>query len=65
MSVQFHVDENLLNEAFKLGRFKTLQETLEAALREFLARKKQLEILELFGKIDPDKEYDYKKGRQK
>jgi len=33
------------------------------ALNEFINRRKQMEILKLFGKLDPDPDYDYKKGR--
>jgi len=65
MRIQLQIDEALLNEAVKLGRLKTPQETLETALREFIARKKQLEVINLFGKLDPDADYDYKKGRKK
>jgi hypothetical protein len=64
MLMQFNIDDNLLNEAVKLGDFKTPEETLETVLREFILRKKQLEIIELFGKLDPDENYNYKQGRQ-
>ena len=33
------------------------------ALKEFVDRRKQLEIIDIFGKMDPDPDYDYKKGR--
>ena len=64
MFIQFNIDDNLLNEAVKLGDFKTPEETLETLLREFILRKKQLEIIELFGKLDPDENYNYKQGRR-
>lgn len=65
MLIQLNIDETLLNEAVKLGQFKNPQEMLETALREFILRKKQLEIIELFGKLEPDENYFYKQGRQK
>jgi hypothetical protein len=38
---------------------------VEAALREYVQRRKQMKILELFGTIDFDEDYDYKQQRQK
>ncbi|MFK5970069.1 MAG: type II toxin-antitoxin system VapB family antitoxin [Candidatus Marithrix sp.] len=57
------IDENLISEALKISEFKTQKETINTALQEFINRRKQLEITELFGKFDPDSDYDYKKGR--
>ncbi len=44
---------------------KTKKATVNEALREFIQRRKQLEILKLFGTIDFDPEYDHKKGRSR
>jgi hypothetical protein len=38
--------------------------TVTEALEEYIRHRKQLEILDLFGKIDYDDDYDYKKGRK-
>lgn len=57
--------DNLVNEALKIGGFKTKKETINIALREFINGRKQLEIINLFGKLDPDPEYDYKQGRNR
>jgi hypothetical protein len=58
------IDDDLINEALTLGHFKTKEDTVVTALREFINRRKQLEIIELFGQFDPDPEYAYKLGRQ-
>ncbi|MDD4905429.1 MAG: type II toxin-antitoxin system VapB family antitoxin [Methylobacter tundripaludum] len=50
-----------MNEALTLGHFKTKEDTVVAALREFINHRKQAEIIDLFGKFDPD--YDDKQGR--
>ena len=42
---------------------KTKKDTVNLALKEFVDRRKQLEIIKLFGKMDPDPDYDFKKGR--
>ena len=63
MATNLAIDPNLLQKALEVSGLKTKKETVNLALREFINRHKQLEILELFGKMDPDPNYDYKKGR--
>ena len=63
MPTHLAIDDELLKETIKVGQFKTKKEAVNTALREFLERRKQLEIIELFGKLDPDPDYDYKQGR--
>ena len=53
----------LLQKALEVNGLKTKKETVNLALQEFINRHKQLEILDLFGKMEPDPDYDYKKGR--
>jgi hypothetical protein len=59
------LDEKRVEEAVKLGNFKTKQEALNTALAEFLARRNRLRILELGGKIEFRPDWDYKKMRGK
>ena len=63
MPTNLALDDKLLVEAQKIGGFKTKKDTVNTALSEFIQRHKQLEILKLFGKIEYDKDYDYKKSR--
>jgi Arc/MetJ family transcription regulator len=63
MTTHLAIDDELINEALTLGHFKTKEDTVVMALKEFINRRKQLEITELFGRFDPDPDYDYKKGR--
>jgi Arc/MetJ family transcription regulator len=65
MATNLALDDKLIIEALKVGRHKTKKEAVNAALKEYIARKKQLEILDLFGKINFDKDYDYKKARKR
>ena len=44
---------------------KTKKEAVTAALKEYIVHKKQLGITKLFGTIDFDKNYDYKKARSR
>lgn len=52
----------LRKEAQKLGHHSNANEAAEAALSEYVIKHKQLKILDLFGTIDFDKNYDYKRA---
>ena len=65
MPASLKFDDKMVQEAVKLGNFKTKQEALNAALAEFVQRHNRLRILELAGKIDFDPAWDYKKMRGK
>jgi len=64
MATNLALNNDLLNLALKVGGFKTKKETVNTALKEFIVRHKQLEIIELFGQLPCDSDYDYKKGRE-
>ena len=57
------IDPELLNKASEMGGEKTKEATVNRALREFIARREQELLLELFGKLDWDEDYDYKLER--
>ena len=63
MSTNLNLDDVLLEEALKLSGKRTKRDTVNAALQEFVARRKQRRILELFGKLEWDPGFDYKKER--
>ena len=58
------LDDGLIREAQKLGNHRSKKEAVNAALDEYVRRRKQLGILKLFGKIDYDPRYDYKRARR-
>jgi Bacterial antitoxin of type II TA system, VapB len=58
------IDDHLLAEAQKIGQHRTKRETVTAALKEYIARRKQQKIVSLFGTIDYDPRYDYKRERR-
>jgi Arc/MetJ family transcription regulator len=58
------IDDRLITEAQKLGQHRTKKETVTAALDEYIRRRKQQEIVKMFGTIDYDPSYDYKKERK-
>ncbi len=65
MATNLAIDTELLNEARTLGQLRTKKETVNLALKEFVDRRRQLEIIEIFGTMEPDAGYDYKKGRDR
>jgi len=65
MITHIKIDENILKEALALCDYTTADMLIEAALIEYIQRRKQLKILELFGTIDYEKDYNYKQQRQR
>ncbi len=63
MATNLALDDNLISQAQKVGHHKTKKDAVTTALKEYIARKKQIEVIDLFGKIDFDKNYNYKKAR--
>ncbi len=64
MPTNLAIDDRLIQEAQKLGRHRTKKEAVTAALDEYIQRRKQREIISLFGTIDYDPSYDYKRARR-
>jgi Arc/MetJ family transcription regulator len=65
MPTNLNIDDALLDEAVKLSGKRTKRETVNAALTEYVSRRKQRRILELFGKLEWDPRFDYKKERER
>ena len=63
MATNLAINDSLLLEALEISGLKTKKDTVNLALKEFVNRRKQIEITSLFGKMDPDPDYDYKQGR--
>jgi predicted transcriptional regulator len=65
MATNVQLDDDLIAEAQRLGKHPSKRATIEDALREYVQRRKQLEIIQLFGQIDYDDSYNYKSARQR
>ncbi len=65
MATNLAIDDRLLDEAQRVGGHRTKKATVTEALEEYIQRRKQQRILELFGTVDFDPKYDYKKQRRK
>lgn len=64
MPANLAIDDKLVVMAQKVGHHKTKKEAVTVALQEYIAQKKRLDVVSLFGQIDFDKNYDYKAERQ-
>ena len=64
MATNLAIDDKLINEARRVGKHKTKKEAVTAALDEYIRWRKQQRILDYFGKVEFDPEYDYKKMRK-
>ena len=63
MATNLSLDPDLLEKALRMSGERTKKAAVTRALREFIARREQRRILELFGKLDWDAAYDYKAER--
>ena len=64
MRTNIVLDEALVEEAMALSGVKTKKELVSKALREFIATRRRLNLLDLDGKIEFAKEYDHKSLRE-
>lgn len=65
MPTNLAIDDDLLNEAQQVGGHRTKKDTVNEALREYIQRRRQAQITDLFGKIEFEPGYDYKKQRRR
>ena len=65
MATNLAIDPELLNRALKVGGEKTKKATVNRALQEFIARREQERLLDLFGKLYWDDSFDYKRERSR
>lgn len=63
MATNLAIDDWLIDEAKNLGKHRTKKDAVTEALQEYIQRRKQAEIFNIFNTIDYDKDYDYKKQR--
>ena len=64
MATNLALDDALIEEARQIGKHRTKKAAVTAALEEYIRYHKQLQIIDLFGTVDFDPDYDYKANRQ-
>lgn len=65
MATNLALDDALIEAVVKLGGFKTKKAAVTQALQEYIQRHQQAQILQLFGTIDYDENYDHRQGRSR
>ena len=65
MATNLAIDDRLLNKALEIGGYKSKKDTVNAALVEFIKRRKVKDLIDIFGTIEYDSSYDYKKMRSR
>jgi hypothetical protein len=65
MATNLSIDPELINRALALSNERTKKAAVTKALQEFIARREQKHLLELFGKLEWDVDYDYKAERSR
>ncbi len=65
MATNLALDPELLERALAVSGEKTKKATVTRALKEFIARREQKRLLELFGALEWDAEYNHKRERSR
>lgn len=65
MATNLALNDKLINEARRIGRHRSKREAVDAALLEYIQRRKQMKIIRFFGKVEIDPSYDYKRERKR
>jgi hypothetical protein len=65
MATNLAIDDKLIEEARIIGKHATKKGAVTEALQEYIQRRKQIEVLDLFHSVDYDSDYDYKEQRKK
>jgi len=65
MATNLSIDPKLLEKALEVSGEKTKKAAVTQALVEFIAKREQSRIKELFGQLEWDSDYDYKRERSR
>jgi Arc/MetJ family transcription regulator len=64
MATNLQIDDNLILKAVRLGGHKTKKAAVSKALIEYIQQLEQEKILSMFGTVEYEPGYDYKKQRR-
>jgi hypothetical protein len=65
LATNLSIDPDLIELARKLSGERTKRAAVTKALEEFVARRRQKDLLRLFGKLSWDHSFDYKAERSR
>lgn len=64
MPTNLAIDDRLLEYAKNIGKHKTKKAVVTEALEEYIQRRKQSQIVQMFGKVEYEEDYNYKEQRK-
>ncbi len=65
MATNLAIDPELIERALELSGERTKKAAVTKALQEYIARREQKRLAELFGSLEWDAGYDYKNERSR
>ena len=65
MATNLSMDPKLLERALAVSGERTKKAAVTRALEEFIARREQRKVIELFGSLEWDPSYDHKAERER
>lgn len=65
MATNLNLNNDLVEQACRVGKHRTKREAVNAALKEYIQRRQQLGLVQLFGQVEYDSDYDYKRERER
>ncbi len=65
MATNLAIDPELIERALELSGERTKKAAVTKALQEYIARREQKRLAELFGSLEWDADYDYKTERSR
>jgi hypothetical protein len=65
MATNLALDPKLIEQALAVSGERTKKAAVTRALEEYIARRRQAKILDLFGALDWDPGFDYKRARSR
>ena len=65
MATNLSIDPDLIERALQVSGERTKKAAVTKALQEFIARRRRKRLIELMGKLEWDKSFDYKAERSR
>ena len=65
MATNLSLDPDLIERALEVSGERTKKAAVTRALQEFIMRRRQKRLLDLMGKLEWDKSFDYKAERSR
>jgi hypothetical protein len=65
MATNLSIDPKLIDKALEVSGERTKKAAVTKALQEFIARRQQKNLIELFGQLEWDNSFDYKLERRR